>query len=56
MKTETEEIKKKSDPTTKAYTQQNWKIWIKWTIFQTDNKYKVKPVSDKPSKHPISPK
>ena len=28
--TETEEIfKKSSDPTTKAYTQQNWKIWIK---------------------------
>jgi hypothetical protein len=35
MTTEIEEIKKKtpSDPTTKAYTQQNWKIWIKWTIF-----------------------
>jgi hypothetical protein len=32
--TETEEIKKKSsDPTTKAYTQHNWKIWKKWTIF-----------------------
>jgi hypothetical protein len=24
--------KKSSDPTTKAYTQQNWKIWMKWTI------------------------
>jgi hypothetical protein len=34
MTTETEEIKKKlSDPTTKAYTQQNWKIWMKLTIF-----------------------
>jgi len=32
--TETEEIKKKrSDPTTKAYTQQNWKFYKKWTIF-----------------------
>ena len=32
--TETEEIEKKSsDPTTKAYTQQNWKIWTKWIIF-----------------------
>ena len=32
--TETEEFKKKSsDPTTKAYTQSNWKIWMKWTIF-----------------------
>ena len=31
--TETEEIKKKSsDPTTKAYTQHNWRIWRKWTI------------------------
>ena len=28
-----EEIEKTSDPTTKAYTQQNWKIWMKWTIF-----------------------
>jgi hypothetical protein len=25
--------KKSSDPTTKAYTQQNWKTWMKWTIF-----------------------
>ena len=32
--TESEEKKKKSsDPTTKAYTQQNWKTWIKWAIF-----------------------
>jgi DNA repair exonuclease SbcCD ATPase subunit len=32
--TETEEIQKKSsDPTTKAYTQQKWKTWTKWTIF-----------------------
>ena len=22
-----------SDPTTKTYIQQNWKIWMKWTIF-----------------------
>jgi hypothetical protein len=34
MTTETEEIKKKStDPSTKDYTQQNWKAWIRWTIF-----------------------
>jgi hypothetical protein len=25
--------KKKSDLTTKGYTQQNWKTWMKWTIF-----------------------
>jgi hypothetical protein len=32
--TETEEIKNKSsDPTTKAFTQQIWKTWMKWTIF-----------------------
>jgi ABC-type uncharacterized transport system fused permease/ATPase subunit len=30
--TETEE-KKKSDPIRKGYTHQNWKIWMKWTIF-----------------------
>jgi hypothetical protein len=31
IKTEIEEIKKKksSDPTTKAYTQHSWKIWMK---------------------------
>jgi hypothetical protein len=26
-------FKKSSDPTTKSYTQQNWKIWMKWTFF-----------------------
>ena len=31
--TETKEIKKKSDPITIAYTQQKWKIWMKWTIY-----------------------
>ena len=33
--TESEEIKKKkkSDPTTKDYTQQNWKTWMKWDNF-----------------------
>jgi hypothetical protein len=32
--TETRKSKKNSsDPNTKAYTQQNWKIWMKWTIF-----------------------
>jgi hypothetical protein len=33
--TETGEIKKKksSDPITKAYSQQNWIIWMKWKIF-----------------------
>jgi hypothetical protein len=31
--TETEEIQKSSNPTTKSYIQQNWKIWMKWTIF-----------------------
>ena len=30
--TETEEIKKKSDPTTKAHTQHKWRIWRKWTV------------------------
>jgi hypothetical protein len=30
---ETEEIWKPSDPTKKAYMQQNWKIWMEWTIF-----------------------
>jgi hypothetical protein len=31
---EIEEIKKKSsDTNTKVYTQQNWKTWMKWTIF-----------------------
>jgi hypothetical protein len=29
---ETMETEKASDPITKAYTQQNWKIWRKWTI------------------------
>ena len=28
--TETEEIQEIKDPTTKAYTQQSWKIWRKW--------------------------
>jgi hypothetical protein len=31
--TETGNSKKSSDPTTKAYTQQNRKIWMKLTIF-----------------------
>jgi hypothetical protein len=31
--TETEEIQKSSDPTTKAYTHQKWKIWMKWKTF-----------------------
>jgi len=30
--TESEEIQKSSDPTTKAYVQQNLKIFRKWTI------------------------
>jgi hypothetical protein len=31
--TESEEIKKKSShPIRKAYSQQNWKTWMKWTI------------------------
>jgi hypothetical protein len=38
MKRETQQqILKKSktpsDPSTKAYTQQNWKTWMKWTSF-----------------------
>ena len=38
MKRETEQqILKKSktpsDPSTKGYTQQNWKTWMKWTDF-----------------------
>jgi hypothetical protein len=32
--TKTEKIKKNIlNPTTKTYIQQNWKIWMKWTIF-----------------------
>jgi hypothetical protein len=32
--TETEEMfLKSSEPTAKAYIKQNWKIWMKWTIF-----------------------
>jgi len=31
--TEIEKFKKLSYPPSKAYTQKNWKIWIKWTIF-----------------------
>jgi hypothetical protein len=54
MPKETEK-KKKSDPTTKAYTQQNSKIWVKWTIFYTDRGTKVKAGSNKPSV-PITPK
>jgi hypothetical protein len=30
--TETEDIKKSSDSNSKAYTQQNWKISMKWKI------------------------
>jgi hypothetical protein len=30
---ETVETKKSSHSTTKVYTQLNWKIWVKWTIF-----------------------
>jgi hypothetical protein len=31
--TETGNSKKSLDPTTKDYTQHNWKIWMKWAIF-----------------------
>jgi hypothetical protein len=31
--TDPEEIKISSDPTIKGYTQQNWKTWMKSTIF-----------------------
>ena len=31
--TETEEIQKLPDPTRKSHNKQNWKIWMKWTIF-----------------------
>jgi hypothetical protein len=31
--TEPEDIQTSLDPTAKGYTQQNWKIWMKWTIF-----------------------
>ena len=30
---EIQKKKKPSDPTTKAYAQQNWKTWMKLTIF-----------------------
>jgi hypothetical protein len=29
--TEPEETQSSSHPTTKGYTQQNWKTWMKWT-------------------------
>jgi len=44
--TETAEKKKLSDPTTKAYTQPNWKIWMKWTISKQITGTKVKSGSD----------
>jgi hypothetical protein len=37
--TEQEEIQTSSDPTTKGYTQQNWRTWVKWTSFYTDTRY-----------------
>jgi hypothetical protein len=37
--TESVEIKKSSDPTIKAYIQQNLKTWMKWKIFHTDIRY-----------------
>jgi hypothetical protein len=53
---EMEDIEKNpSDPTTKAYTQQNWKIWMKWTISRQITGTKVKSGSDKPYKHSHSP-
>ena len=33
LKTDSEEIQTAPDPTTKDYTQQNWKAWMKWTVF-----------------------
>ena len=39
MTTEMGKFKKSSEATTKAYTQQNLKMWIKWTIFQTDTTF-----------------
>jgi hypothetical protein len=32
-KTKQNKQKTHPDPTTKAYTQQKWKIWMKWAIF-----------------------
>jgi hypothetical protein len=40
--TETEEIKISSNPTTKAYTQQNWTILMKWMFFKKRLNTKVK--------------
>ena len=31
--TDPEEIQTPSDPSTKGYTQQNWRTWMKWTNF-----------------------
>ena len=31
--TDPEEIQTPSDPSTKGYTQQNWKTWTKWKYF-----------------------
>jgi hypothetical protein len=33
QKTKTKQTTKKSDPTTKICTKQNWKIWMKWIVF-----------------------
>jgi hypothetical protein len=37
--TDPEEIQKPSDPSTKGYTQQNWRTWMKWKNFYTDTRY-----------------
>jgi hypothetical protein len=43
-----------SDPTTKAYTQQNWKTWMKLTSFYSDTKLNQDQLNDQNS--PITPK
>jgi len=49
--TENDEIQKKSlDPTTIAYIQQNWKIWMNGQFSRQIPGTKIKSASDKPSK------
>ena len=38
-KNEETQIFKKMDRIIKGYIQQNWKIWMRWIIIQTDTRY-----------------
>jgi hypothetical protein len=39
IKNEKGDIQNTIDPSTKGYTQQNWKTWTKWTNYETDTSY-----------------